>query len=150
MLDRFQCNLFWSLWVYTSNRYAQFSFLLQNRENSTPKERVQNDKMENVAGSVWLSLFMDGTVKCKLPRTRLKHQQHVQTTCRAERSLRIENIISLIICTGPFYRSWSVFIGCSVCTNTTELCVSAWRIFGLKYTHRGRSGKTEGWGSPAI
>jgi hypothetical protein len=29
-------------------------------------KNAQNVKNENVAGSVWLSLFMNGTVKCKL------------------------------------------------------------------------------------
>jgi hypothetical protein len=32
-------------------------------------KKAQHDKIENVAGSVWLSLFMDGTVKWKLPST---------------------------------------------------------------------------------
>jgi hypothetical protein len=31
--------------------------------------KVQHDKIENGAGSVWLSLFMDGTGKCKLSST---------------------------------------------------------------------------------
>jgi hypothetical protein len=40
-----------------------------NRENTIPKELPINSKVENVADLVGLSLFMDGTVKCKLPST---------------------------------------------------------------------------------
>jgi hypothetical protein len=32
-------------------------------------KKAQHDKIENVAGSVWLSLFMDGTGKCKFSST---------------------------------------------------------------------------------
>ena len=32
-----------------------------------PLKKAQHNKTENVAGSVWLSLFMDGSGKWKLP-----------------------------------------------------------------------------------
>jgi hypothetical protein len=38
-------------------------------ENTESLKKDQHDKIENVAGSVWLSLFMDGTGQCKLPST---------------------------------------------------------------------------------
>jgi hypothetical protein len=37
-----------------------------NREKT---ESLKKAKNENVAGSVWLNLFMDSTGKCKLPFT---------------------------------------------------------------------------------
>jgi hypothetical protein len=47
-------------------------------------KKFQHDKIENVAGSVWLSLFMDGNGKCKLPSkptsTGLSRVQHVTRT----------------------------------------------------------------------
>jgi hypothetical protein len=46
----------------------QQTFVLKWREIRMHKES-QHGKIENVAGSVWLSLFMDGTVKCKLMST---------------------------------------------------------------------------------
>jgi hypothetical protein len=49
-------------------------------KNEIPKER-QNDKIENIAGSVWLSLFMYGNDKLKLlsthPSTGLRRLQHL-------------------------------------------------------------------------
>jgi hypothetical protein len=33
------------------------------------KTESQHDKIEYVTGLVWLSLFIDGTGKCKLPST---------------------------------------------------------------------------------
>ena len=38
------------------------------QKERTPKENPKQQNW-NVAGSVWLSLFMDGIVKCKLPST---------------------------------------------------------------------------------
>ena len=34
-----------------------------------PLKKTQHNKTENFADSVWLSLFMDGTGKCKLLST---------------------------------------------------------------------------------
>jgi hypothetical protein len=42
--------------------------LLKIEKNCIPKES-QDGKIENVADSLWLSLFKDGTGKCKLPST---------------------------------------------------------------------------------
>jgi hypothetical protein len=43
--------------------------------------KAKHVKLENVAGTVWLTLFMDGTVKCKLsstpPSTALSRIQHI-------------------------------------------------------------------------
>ena len=44
--------------------YFQWSSVLKYRKKETLK-KAQNNKIVNVAGSVWLSLFMDGSVKCK-------------------------------------------------------------------------------------
>ena len=38
-------------------------------QKKEPLKKAQNNKIANVAGSVLLSLFMDGSVKCKLPST---------------------------------------------------------------------------------
>jgi hypothetical protein len=50
-----------------------------------PKESPTRQNWKNSAGSVWLCLFMDGTVKCKLspwPRsTGLRRSQHLTWTC---------------------------------------------------------------------
>jgi hypothetical protein len=47
-------------------------------------KKAQHGKIENVTVSVWLSLFMDGTVKCKLPSTppstNLSRIQHLTWT----------------------------------------------------------------------
>jgi hypothetical protein len=47
-------------------------------------KKVQHNIIENVAGSVWLSLFMDGNVKWKLPSTPpstgLSRIQHLKWT----------------------------------------------------------------------
>jgi hypothetical protein len=50
--------------VYFSNNTREYSL---NREKMEFQKNAQNDKIENVAGSVWLSLFMDSTGKCTLP-----------------------------------------------------------------------------------
>jgi hypothetical protein len=44
-------------------------YLIVKWRKSESLKKVQHNKIENVAGSVWLSLFMDGTGKCKLPST---------------------------------------------------------------------------------
>jgi hypothetical protein len=58
------------------------SYFIKKRKQESPK-KAQHGKIENVAGSVWLSLFMDGTAKCKLPstppKTGLSRIQHL--TC---------------------------------------------------------------------
>ena len=36
-----------------------------------PLKKTQRNKIENIAGSVWLSLFMDGIGRYKLPSTPL-------------------------------------------------------------------------------
>jgi hypothetical protein len=38
-------------------------------EKTESLKKVPHNKIENVAGSVRLSLFMDGTGKCRLPAT---------------------------------------------------------------------------------
>jgi hypothetical protein len=42
---------------------------LDKNENIWIPKKAQHGTIENVAGSVWLSLYMDGTVKCKLSST---------------------------------------------------------------------------------
>ena len=42
-----------------------FSLQQEYRENKLLK-KAQNNKIANVEGSVWLSLFMDGSGNCKL------------------------------------------------------------------------------------
>jgi hypothetical protein len=42
--------------------------LKKKKAKKSPK-KAQHSKIEKFAGSVCLSLFMDGTVKCKLPFT---------------------------------------------------------------------------------
>jgi hypothetical protein len=37
--------------------------------NTESLKKAQHNKIENVAGSVWLSLFMNGNGKCKFPST---------------------------------------------------------------------------------
>ena len=39
------------------------------QEKKEPLNKAQNNKIANVADSVWLILFMDGSVKCKQPST---------------------------------------------------------------------------------
>jgi hypothetical protein len=41
----------------------------KKERNKESRKNSQNDKIENVADLVWLSLFMEGNVKCKLPST---------------------------------------------------------------------------------
>ena len=41
--------------------------MCKNTEKMELLKKAQHNKTENVAGSVWLSLFMDGSGKCKLP-----------------------------------------------------------------------------------
>jgi hypothetical protein len=43
--------------------------VLEKKINTESLKKAQHGKIENVAGSVWLCLFMDGTGKCKLPST---------------------------------------------------------------------------------
>jgi hypothetical protein len=43
--------------------------IIFDKEKHIIPKNAQNDKTENVAGSVRMSLFMDGTGKCKLPST---------------------------------------------------------------------------------
>jgi hypothetical protein len=38
-------------------------------EKTISLKKAQYGKINNVAGSVWLILFMDGNEKCKLPST---------------------------------------------------------------------------------
>jgi hypothetical protein len=40
-----------------------------SREKLETSKKAQHGKIENVAGSVWLNLFMDRNGKCKLPST---------------------------------------------------------------------------------
>ena len=40
-----------------------------SEKRRTPIRKPKNNKIANAAGSVWLSLFMDGSGKCKLPST---------------------------------------------------------------------------------
>ena len=48
-----------------------------NTGKEEPLKKAQNDKIKNLAGSVWLSLFIDGSGKCKLPSTPLSRNQHL-------------------------------------------------------------------------
>jgi hypothetical protein len=41
----------------------------QNREKQNPQRKPNTAKLKNVADTIKLSLFMDGTEKCKLPFT---------------------------------------------------------------------------------
>jgi hypothetical protein len=62
-------------------------------------KNAQNGKIENVAGSVWLCLFMSGTGKCKLKSTlpksaeidsvvfQLSQKRHLQTQTWEDPSL---------------------------------------------------------------
>ena len=43
--------------------------ILPKIQKKEPLKKAQNYKIANIEGSVWLSLFMDGSVKCKLPST---------------------------------------------------------------------------------
>ena len=53
-----------------------------------PLKKAQHNKAENVAGSVWLSLFMDGGGMCKLPSmppsTGLSSIQHLMIILNVE------------------------------------------------------------------
>ena len=46
-------------------RYQKNNNIIQGKK----LKKVQNNKIANVAGSVWLSLFMDGSGTCKLQST---------------------------------------------------------------------------------
>ena len=46
-----------------------FIVCTKNIEKHGPLKEAQHDKIENVADSVWLSLFIDGSGKCELPST---------------------------------------------------------------------------------
>ena len=46
-----------------------YLFSIWNTGKKELLKKAQNNKIANVAGSVWLSLFVDGSVKCKLPST---------------------------------------------------------------------------------
>jgi hypothetical protein len=47
-------------------------------------KNTQNDKIENVAGLLWLSLYMDGTGKCKSPFTPSWHWLKQNSTFKHE------------------------------------------------------------------
>jgi hypothetical protein len=55
----FQLDLRFLIYLYIAINWRKYESL----------KKAQHGRIENVAGSVWLSLFMDGTVKCKLPST---------------------------------------------------------------------------------
>ena len=48
-------------------RVEAYCLLIFKYRKKEPLKKAQNIKITNVAGSVWLSLFMDGSVKRKLP-----------------------------------------------------------------------------------
>jgi hypothetical protein len=71
------------IYMPSKSRFLRFTFTNKKKKIWIPKERLTR-QIENVAGSVWLSLFMDGIVKCKLPstppRTGLSRIQHFTWT----------------------------------------------------------------------
>jgi hypothetical protein len=69
--------------------------------NKESLKNLQNDKIENVTGSVWLSLFMDGNGMCKLPSTPL-----ITGLCR----------IRHLTCTGKILTSHSIYLTTSYLT----------------------------------
>ena len=54
---------------------------MKNIEKMNPKRKPKTTKIANVAGSIWLSLFMDGIVEsasyCPRPNNRPKQNQHL-------------------------------------------------------------------------
>jgi hypothetical protein len=60
-------NLMYEVTLTTSTRHKQRWCGGKIEKVRLLKESPKTEKHENVAGSVWLSLFMNSSIKCKLP-----------------------------------------------------------------------------------